>query len=146
MRLPLSTAAPIAPASDLSPVGTTAPSADVSPAGLNGVRILLVDDEADGREMLARILSDCGAVTTLASCAEEAVTKSQRMAHDLLISDIGMPGHDGYELRLDTRAGGHAGRAVVRQGKGHLYVRPMAAEETTGWRAIPDATRSAMAA
>lgn len=86
---------------------------DVSASGLEGVRILLVDDEADGREMLARILTDSGAITTLAASAEEALAESQRGRHDLLISDIGMPKQDGYELLRRLRLLGHAMPAIA---------------------------------
>lgn len=111
VRLPVGT---VFPRIEETP-GSLDPSTrhDVSASGLQGVRILVVDDEADGREMLARILSDSGAITTLAASAEEALAKSRHARHDLLISDIGMPRQDGYELLRRLRLLGHAMPAIA---------------------------------
>ncbi len=86
----------LAPASD---------SADVD-ADLSGTRILVVDDESDGREMLTRMLVGWGAEVRAAGSAEEAIAALSDEHPDLLISDIGMPRVDGYELmrRIRTTA------------------------------------------
>jgi PAS domain S-box-containing protein len=65
---------------------------------LDDVRILVVDDEADGRAFIARMLEDRGALTTCASAAEEALALLSTQHFDLLLSDIGMPDMDGLEL------------------------------------------------
>ncbi|MDQ2780681.1 MAG: ATP-binding protein [Pseudomonadota bacterium] len=65
---------------------------------LGGLRILLVDDEADGREMLTRMLQSQGAHVDAAASAEEALHRMAAALPDVLISDIGMPRVDGYEL------------------------------------------------
>lgn len=85
-----------------------APAAAVLPAeahldALRDARILVVDDEADARELVARILRDRGAVPALASSAEEALAALHRQPPDLIVSDIGMPGKDGFELIEDVR-------------------------------------------
>jgi PAS domain S-box-containing protein len=72
---------------------------------LAGRRVLVVDDEADGREMLAIMLRLHGAQVTTAASAEEALTSLRTDAPELLISDIGMPHVDGYELMRRIRAG-----------------------------------------
>jgi CheY-like chemotaxis protein len=78
---------------------------------LKGLRVLVVDDEPDARELLTVTLSQAGAqVTAAASCGEAFKTLVQ-LKHDVLISDIGMPDQDGYALirkvrLLDPEQGG----------------------------------------
>ena len=71
---------------------------------LGGVRILIVDDEPDAREMMRRILEDCGASVTTAGSAEEALDAYRVGRFGVIISDIGMPGVDGYEFVKRLRA------------------------------------------
>jgi len=70
---------------------------------LQGVRVLVVDDEPDGRELIARILEGRGAKPQVASSAEEALDLLAREQFDVLLSDIGMPGADGFELIRQAR-------------------------------------------
>ena len=65
---------------------------------LDGLRILVVDDEPDTRELLRVGLGQCGAEVTVAASAAEAYEAMRDDLPDLLISDIGMPGEDGYEM------------------------------------------------
>jgi PAS domain S-box-containing protein len=65
-------------------------------ASLNGIRALVVDDEQDARDVLGTILSSAGARVVLASSPDEALDLLSRGSADVLISDIGMPGEDGY--------------------------------------------------
>jgi PAS domain S-box-containing protein len=71
---------------------------------LDGIRILVVDDELDTRELLKAGLQDCGATVAIASSANEALQQVNETIFDLLISDIGMPMHDGYDLIRRLRA------------------------------------------
>ncbi len=71
---------------------------------LYGVKILVVDDEADTCELLRSLLSSCGAEVTAARSANEAFRLFQLMRPDVLVSDIGMPYEDGYELMRKVRA------------------------------------------
>ncbi|HEV2706703.1 MAG TPA: ATP-binding protein [Pyrinomonadaceae bacterium] len=78
---------------------------------LDGVRVLVVDDEPDTRELLRVGLGRCGAEVIAASSATEALEAMKNAVPDLLISDIGMPDEDGYELlrrvrELPAEAGG----------------------------------------
>jgi signal transduction histidine kinase/CheY-like chemotaxis protein len=78
---------------------------------LTGLRLLIVDDEPDAREFLARVLSECGAEVETAASSEEALQSIEQRLPDVLISDIGMPLSDGYDLirtvrRLPTDRGG----------------------------------------
>jgi CheY-like chemotaxis protein/two-component sensor histidine kinase len=74
------------------------------PDRLDGLRILVVDDEQDTREMLKAGLGQCGAVVTTAGSVAEAIGEIQEAPPDVLISDIGMPDEDGYDLIRKVRA------------------------------------------
>jgi len=71
---------------------------------LDGLRVLIVDDEKDTLEMLAVVLSQCGAEVESATSAAEALEMLQECKPDVLVSDIGMPGEDGYTLMRKVRA------------------------------------------
>jgi signal transduction histidine kinase/ActR/RegA family two-component response regulator len=71
---------------------------------LDGISVLLVDDEPDAREVMASALESCGATVISASSAREALDTLTHTNVDLLLSDIAMPGQDGYELIRDIRA------------------------------------------
>ncbi|MGC4030965.1 MAG: ATP-binding protein [Tepidisphaeraceae bacterium] len=65
---------------------------------LAGVNILAIDDEPDGRSMLHRLLGECGAVVQTAGSAAEAIAAFDTCRPAVIVSDIGMPGEDGYSL------------------------------------------------
>jgi signal transduction histidine kinase/ActR/RegA family two-component response regulator len=73
---------------------------------LDGVRVLVVDDEEDARELIGRALEDRGAQITLAANSHDAITILQRDDIDVLLADIAMPGGDGYSLIRQIRSGG----------------------------------------
>jgi PAS domain S-box-containing protein len=73
---------------------------------LRGVRVLVVDDEHDMRELLERVLAEHGAAVTAAASAEEALSLLSQRAIDVLVSDISMPGMDGYGFVQKVRSGG----------------------------------------
>ena len=101
-------AAPLAGPYDSPP--TTLPASDVA---LNGLRVLLVEDEADTREFVARLLEACGAVVTSVPGAAEAIAAFRTSPPDLLISDIGLPDVDGYDLIRRLRRETPRGRAKI---------------------------------
>jgi PAS domain S-box-containing protein len=72
---------------------TLPPGADIS-----GVRVLVVDDERDTLEVIRRLLESCRASVIVASSAADALEKLRQERPDVLVSDIGMPGEDGYSL------------------------------------------------
>jgi signal transduction histidine kinase/FixJ family two-component response regulator len=74
------------------------------PPELNGLRVLVVDDEADASELLQIILQGCGAQVMTKSSAAAALEALASEAFDVLISDIGMPDEDGYSLIAKVRA------------------------------------------
>ncbi|HEX8142367.1 MAG TPA: ATP-binding protein [Pyrinomonadaceae bacterium] len=73
-------------------------------AWLNGVRVLLVDDERDARDLLVTILKQSGAEVTAVSSVTEALEILPLAKPDLLMSDIEMPNEDGYSLIRKVRA------------------------------------------
>jgi PAS domain S-box-containing protein len=70
---------------------------------LDGLRILVVDDEPDTRDLLKQGLEYAGATVSLAGSAAEAIAAIEKDVPDILISDIGMPGVDGYDLIRQVR-------------------------------------------
>ena len=71
---------------------------------LDEAKVLIVDDDQDGSTMLARILEERGAHTTCSGSAREALDHLRQEHFDILLSDIGMPDVDGYELLKRVRA------------------------------------------
>jgi len=88
---------------------TEPPVVTTEPVTLKGIHILIVDDNADGREMLSTALRDYGAkVRVAASSAEALVMLKDKPGPDVLISDIGMPDSDGYEFIRRVRTSANA--------------------------------------
>jgi CheY-like chemotaxis protein len=76
-----------------------------APGGdLLGTSVLVVDDDVDNREMLAMTLEHCGARVTTAGSAAEALRAMEKERPQVLISDIGLPGEDGFSLLRQVRA------------------------------------------
>jgi CheY-like chemotaxis protein/nitrogen-specific signal transduction histidine kinase len=74
------------------------------PSELEGLRLLVVDDEADTRTLLKAVLESCGATVMTVASAGEALATLKETRPDVLISDLGMPGEDGYTLIKKVRA------------------------------------------
>jgi PAS domain S-box-containing protein len=74
------------------------------PSELDGLRVLLVEDDADSREMLTVVLTQCRAEVRAVSNAADALSQLESWRPDVLISDIEMPGEDGYTLIRKVRA------------------------------------------
>jgi signal transduction histidine kinase/ActR/RegA family two-component response regulator len=92
---------PLAPAAAESPRVHPAVNGRVSfdcPPALDGIRVLAVDDEADARNLLAAVLEQCGAVVRTCGSVAEALVVVEEWKPEVLISDIGMPGEDGYVM------------------------------------------------
>jgi PAS domain S-box-containing protein len=90
------------------PEANESPSGDISETAelprLDKIRVLIVDDEADGRALIARILEDQGALPICATTAQEALDIVSHDQFDVLLSDVGMPDMDGYELIRRVRS------------------------------------------
>jgi PAS domain S-box-containing protein len=74
-----------------------------NPPTLNGVRVLIVDDEVDSRELLVAALEECEAQVFAVASASEALKAVSQFQPDVLVSDIGMPLEDGYSLICKVR-------------------------------------------
>ena len=70
---------------------------------LDGVRVLLVEDTDDTRELLTFVLEQCAAVVTAAASAPEALDAFLRDRPQIVVTDLAMPGHDGYWLLRQVR-------------------------------------------
>jgi CheY-like chemotaxis protein/nitrogen-specific signal transduction histidine kinase len=88
------------PALHLTPA---APAAHSTPE-LQGIRVLVVDDEDDARDVVAALLAASRMQVSTASSVTEAMRKVAEFHPDIIISDIGMPGEDGYALMKRLRA------------------------------------------
>jgi two-component system CheB/CheR fusion protein len=73
-------------------------SADDQLPRLEGIHVLFVDDDADTRAMVARVLAESGADVTAAGSAEQALEEFQKKTPHILLFDLSMPNGDGYEL------------------------------------------------
>jgi CheY-like chemotaxis protein len=71
---------------------------------LDGLRVLIVDDDAEGREAMAAVLEKEGVRVTAVSSPDEALEAMRREIPDVLLSDIEMPGEDGHSLIRKVRA------------------------------------------
>ncbi|MBA3356121.1 MAG: PAS domain S-box protein [Pyrinomonadaceae bacterium] len=70
---------------------------------LDGVRVLIVDDDLDTRQLLEAVLTQCEAEVATVASAAEALQEIARQKPDVLVSDLGMPHQDGYELIKKVR-------------------------------------------
>jgi signal transduction histidine kinase/CheY-like chemotaxis protein len=85
----------------------TEPAVRVAPARrreLDGLRVLVVDDEKDARQLVQVVLEDCGCRVTLAAGVDAALESLTLEVPDVIVSDIGMPEKDGYDLIREVRA------------------------------------------
>lgn len=71
---------------------------------LDGLRVLVVDDEADTRQFISTVLEECNAGVTTAASVAQAMEAIAQVKPDVVVSDIGMPDEDGYALISKLRA------------------------------------------
>jgi signal transduction histidine kinase/CheY-like chemotaxis protein len=102
-----------APARDEGPASAPGQLPAVELPDLAGLDVLVVDDEDDARQLLAQILQECHADVRMAGGAADALEQARRKAPDVLVSDIGMPEVDGFELMRRIRASQDARLASV---------------------------------
>jgi CheY-like chemotaxis protein len=111
---------------------------------LSGIRVLFVDDNLDAREIVSSYLHYSGAYVQTAASAEDALDAYKRVAPDVVITDLSMPGHDGTwllkEIRKASRGfavpvialtafGGQYDRALMlREGFDDYLTKPVSAE------------------
>jgi CheY-like chemotaxis protein len=86
---------------------TSLHSVDPSTIDLHGVTVLVVDDQADARALLKDVLQDAGAEAVGVSAVRDALELLTRFTPDVLVTDVGMPGEDGYSLIRQVRQREH---------------------------------------
>jgi CheY-like chemotaxis protein len=103
--LPLSAVRTNADAQDRThPTTASALAFDFHRPDLSGIKVLVVDDEPDARDLIQRVLAECDAQVLTAGSAAEALALVKAEKPHVLVSDIGMPEVDGYELLRRVRA------------------------------------------
>ena len=100
---PIRAAAPPPIGSSKAQPAGPGPARSETASRLEGVRVLAVDDDPDAREILQALFKMRGAVVRLAASAAEAREAISAFEPDIIISDIGMPGEDGYQLMQSVR-------------------------------------------
>src|SRR5438552_1765568 len=100
------------PLSD-APIGAARTPHPAAEDPLAGVRVLVVDDEPDTREMVTEILKAAGAEVSAAGSTDEALRRADEGAPDVLVSDLAMPARDGYALLRALHGRGMAGGLVT---------------------------------
>ncbi|WP_438000990.1 response regulator [Sorangium sp. So ce185] len=102
VRLPLSVA--VRDARDRRGMSLPGAGGTERPPELEGLNVLVVDDEDDTRELLVTMLEQCGSHVTAVASTAEALLALKALRPDVLVSDIAMPGEDGYALIRKIRA------------------------------------------
>ncbi len=126
VRLPITTTVPVA-SGTAPPAAALAvdPLTGVEPvARLDGLRVLVVEDEPDSRLLTRDILARHGANVETAESVPDALAKFSPHKHDIIVSDIGMPGEDGHSFIRKVRASGGRTPAVALT----AYVSPQDAQ------------------
>jgi CheY-like chemotaxis protein len=100
IQLPLGAARALPP---LPGDGTSSVSSNGTGLRLDGLRVLIVDDEADTIAWMQRVLHRAGARVTMAQSAPAAWEQLRDESYDVIVSDIGMPAVDGYEFIAEVR-------------------------------------------
>ena len=77
---------------------TPSPMAELGFSTLKGLRVLVIDDSEDTTEMVQHLLQMSGATVNVASSGVEALKLAQERQYDVVLSDISMPGMDGFEF------------------------------------------------
>jgi len=96
----------------------------LSAVRLDGIKVLVVDDDREARALFATILDGAGATVTAASSAHEALEALRDSAHDVLVSDIEMPDVDGYGLLHEAQAIAHSRNERLMAVSVTAYSRP----------------------
>jgi PAS domain S-box-containing protein len=74
---------------------------------LDGLCVLMVDDDPDGRHFISKVLADVGASVVAVGTVREAIAALETASPHILVSDLGMPGEDGFDLIRSVREAGH---------------------------------------
>jgi signal transduction histidine kinase/ActR/RegA family two-component response regulator len=98
VRLPISPLVSTTPGVSRVPAAARHEGKMIIPAGAQGIRVLVVDDDPDARDLVRQVLEMSGMKARVAESAKQAITELHLFAPHVVISDIGMPDEDGYSL------------------------------------------------
>jgi len=87
-------------------------AAPLAAVRLDGVRILIVDDEADARRLIAKVLQGAGARVTAVGTVRDALAELAKNLPQVLVSDLAMPDEDGFDLIREVRQLGYTPRQL----------------------------------
>ncbi|HEY2589684.1 MAG TPA: ATP-binding protein [Tepidisphaeraceae bacterium] len=104
IELPVAVVRPAEHASDRQDARGASAGATPDRPSLAGITVLAVDDEPDSRGLVRHVLEACGARVLTAASSAEALQLLSQQRPDMILSDIGMPGEDGYEFLRKVRA------------------------------------------
>ena len=104
VNLPLIVAAAQREPDRFHPTHSAAPEPQTLLPKLDGIRVLVVDDERDARDLIRRVLEEHGAEVSAVASGREALRALATETPDVLVSDVGMPGMDGYQFIRSVRA------------------------------------------
>ena len=95
---------------------------------LKGISILVIDDDPDSRDLLGLMLEACGAIVRVVSSARGGVVACDEARPDVIVSDLAMPGNDGYSFlrALRTRSACSGVPAIAVTGYAHHRERALA--------------------
>lgn len=131
-------AATAADAGGSAVVRDAASPSSVTSAPLEGIRVLVVDDHDDTRELVTVVLEAAGAQVDMSDSASDALRRVEAERYDVVVSDIGMPGEDGSSLVAKLpREGRRPDRRLALIGS-----RPSRATATASERSEPASTRT----
>jgi PAS domain S-box-containing protein len=138
IRLPLTEVHPEPPATFRRPPAESAHAARRTGLQLEGLRILAVDDDANTREMLQEALESLGAEVQAAASAHEALELLPQFRPDVILSDIGMPREDGYDLmrKLRSLPASKGGTVPAVALTGYAREEDVAASRRAGYQAV----------
>jgi PAS domain S-box-containing protein len=94
-----------------------------APPELLNLRVLVLDDEQDARELVGNVLANCGAIVRLAADVDQALAELDAFSPNVIVSDIGMPGEDGYSFVTKLRARPRERGGVIPAAALTAYVR-----------------------
>jgi CheY-like chemotaxis protein len=103
LTLPIHATTPNSKKPSLHPAVGQAPSNAVARVSLDGVRVLVLDDERDARDLLELVLRQAGAAVATADSAAQGLTELERFRPHVIVSDVGMPEEDGYSFMRRVR-------------------------------------------
>jgi PAS domain S-box-containing protein len=128
------------PGSDMQNINAADSNGSDQPAerSLDGCKVLIVDDDTDSRTLMAELLEIHGMKVVTASSADEAIAAMDAAIPDIVLSDIGMPGKDGYSLmeKIRRRPPERGGKVLAAALTGYGSPADRARAEKAGFQSV----------